>query len=685
MPITLQQIQVAQQQQFHAARDMNPRVRVIAGPGTGKSRCIEERVNFLLSRRVLPRDIFVISFTRATARDLKQRIVQYCTQFGNAQLALGVNVSTMHALALRTLRSANLLQGFPTDPTILDDWEQENIFDAEFTKRINITNSRASEIRRSYDAHWQTLQSLQLYASPPVSTTEQQGFDSFHSATKLVYSCVLPGEVVRLCVDQMRIGNINPGHLPGIRHLIVDEYQDLNECDQEFVQRIANAGANLFVAGDDDQSIYSFRYAAPTGIQRFTTTYPGASPHQLQHCFRCTPAVLGAASSLMAVAANRLPKALQSLYASAQPPVQGSFHVWRFSTGAEEARAVAESCHALIAAGLAPKDILILLCNTRAQLPLLIQELGTLGLPFERPRGGWMLDSLMARLVFSLLRLLKGPQDYVSHRTVLGLQHGVGVGTCASIANKVVSANLNFRDLFYVLYPTGVFSSREDRAIQKTMAVVQQLSSWSLTDTIQIRGPDIAAIVSNTFNASASQAGQAAMAEWQALASLLPQGMNLEELLSYLWSDTEAGQLQILDAVASRLGLTSSTASHQQNPSQRIRILTMHGAKGLGGCVVFVPGLEQGLMPNPRALQAPGLMEEQRRLLYVSIARTRAACILSLVRTRIGQQAFALANGPRVNLPPSPFLIDIGIPAQSRTGSLTPAEVSTIMNDCANL
>ena len=82
MPITAQQILVAQQQQFLAARDLNPRVRLIAGPGTGKSRCLEERVDYLLSTGVLPAQIFVISFTRASARDLDQRIVSYCTQTG---------------------------------------------------------------------------------------------------------------------------------------------------------------------------------------------------------------------------------------------------------------------------------------------------------------------------------------------------------------------------------------------------------------------------------------------------------------------------------------------------------------------------------------------------------------------------------------------------------------------------
>ena len=153
------QLQTAVQSQLQAARDMNQRVRLIAGPGTGKSRSIVDRVDYLLSQGTLPTELFVISFTRASAADLQRRIVDHCTQTGRGVLAQGISVSTMYSLALRTLKSANLLQGFPTaNPMILDDWEQTEIFDTELETTLTGSGmARAKEIRRAYDAYWQTL------------------------------------------------------------------------------------------------------------------------------------------------------------------------------------------------------------------------------------------------------------------------------------------------------------------------------------------------------------------------------------------------------------------------------------------------------------------------------------------------------------------------------------------------
>lgn len=297
-------ISSAQKAQTLAAQENGAQVRLIAGPGSGKSRTILTRVEHLVNNGVSPDNIYVISFTRASAYDLRTRILGGFRAPG--LLAKGqqvaANVTTMHSLALKLLAGANLLAGmYPAPPVILDQWRQTNIFDVEFARTAGITPARARQVRSAYDAYWQTLQALNIVGgdSPPTSA-EQAAFTSYYPTAKNLYCCLLPGEVVRSCVTEINQGNITSAHIPQIEQLIVDEYQDLNRCDQDFVDRLASFGANVFVAGDDDQSIYSFRHAAPDGIVNYLSTHPGAASHNLQHCFRCSTSILAAAQTLVA-------------------------------------------------------------------------------------------------------------------------------------------------------------------------------------------------------------------------------------------------------------------------------------------------------------------------------------------------------------------------------------------------
>ena len=139
--------------------------------------------------------------------------------------------------------------------------------------------------------------------------------------------------MVYKCVDSIQQGAIQQAQLPVIEHLIVDEFQDLNKCDQEFIWQLGQGGAVLFVAGDDDQSIYmSLRHADPSGIVDFAVRYPNSQTHILNDVFRCTPNVLNPASTMIAVNPNRVAKNAVSLYQGATPPVMGenSDRVFRF-------------------------------------------------------------------------------------------------------------------------------------------------------------------------------------------------------------------------------------------------------------------------------------------------------------------------------------------------------------------
>jgi DNA helicase-2/ATP-dependent DNA helicase PcrA len=636
---------------------------LVAGPGTGKSSVIEERIRWLLLEGVPADAIHAVSFTRASSRGLKERIVQSCKR-GDTAGANEVRVTTLHALALRTLRRANLLAAYPVEPLVLDDWEQENLFDAEYGNWQDVGKKRCEEIRREHEAYWSTNDwNPANYArpEPPIAEGERQSFADFHLKRTHTYSCVLPGEMVRTCVDNMRAGVLDAVALLGLRHLVVDEFQDLNPMDLDFIKELASQGAQVFIAGDDDQSIYSFRFASPAGIQDFASWYPSCGQHTLEACFRCTPSILVAGQALLTGYAqpNRIPKALASLYIEAEPPLEGVVHRWHFPSAVGEARAIAKSCLDLVNAGIDPRSILVLLNNKLQQLPVIEDAFNEYELAFDSPRSSRFIDLEPGRYVLALARLICRKDDYVAHRLLLGLPRGVGVATCNALTEAVIANNLNYRSIFYETLPSGVFRGRAQSALNRARSVCAQVTDWTPEDSIQQRTAAIAQLLRESFSEEAAN-------EWESLAAGLPEGMTFEELRDYLWADNEEQRALLLQGTMTRLGIPIPEAGLLP---PRIRIMTMHGAKGLSAQVVFVPGLEQDLIPGPRRQPYPGLVLEAARLVYVSVTRARAACVISYARSRTvyGMPEYARA--------PSPFTTRLGGRFSPRTEGLTAPEV----------
>jgi DNA helicase-2/ATP-dependent DNA helicase PcrA len=601
---------------------------------------------------------------------LLQRIQSYCSQ-QNQNGGNDVRVSTLHSLALRLLRAAGLLQ-YPANPLVLDDFELEKVFDAEFRQGQQMRKERSEEIRREHEAFWSTGQWAPpnyIPPTPPISAQERAAFIAFYGPRSQAYSCVLPGEMVRQCLSQIMAGNLDPVGLIHLEQLIVDEYQDLNPIDIKFVDEMIARHAVAFVAGDDDQSIYSFRFASPGGIQTFTEKYAAAS-HTLTDCFRCTPAVVSVANALIATypSQNRIPKALQSLYEAAVPRLAGTVHRWRFSTANAESAAVASSCRALIDAGLGPGDILILLSNSKKLLPSLRDAFDAASLAFEPPKSEGFSDTDAGRLVLAIFRIVCDADDYVAHRLVLGLPNGVGVGTCNGIAEAVIANCLNYKEIFYNLLLPNVFQAREMTALNRARAVCGQIIGWQSTDTLNRRGVEISQIISNAFTVTEANA-------WDAYASDLPQDINIVELRDWLWTDTDEQRATVLASVYTRLNQPIPTTA---TVPPRVRIMTMHGVKGLSARVVFVPGLEDDILPGPWRKPYPGLVLEAARLLYVSITRARAACIASYSGRR-------MIHGQSLSMAASRFTTSLGGPFISRNGGLVPNEVQGIMNDVAQL
>lgn len=670
MGFTQQQIDAAKLIQTQAAHDASPQVRLVAGPGTGKSFSIGERVKWLLDNGVAANNIFAVSFTRAAAEDLQKGILKYCAAIPAAS---AINVSTLHSLALSILAKGGKLTQYPANPKILDDWEQRNIFDEELKSSSAFSIKRCGELRLHFEAIWSTGNPPLPFISSPtpvISAAEQASFFNFHSGRTQLYACILPGEAVRQCVVHISAGILNPQNLLGIEHLIVDEYQDLNNCDVELVDIIAQSGVNVLVSGDDDQSIYSFRYAYPIGIQTFPIRHANSGQHALQLCFRCTPSVLGAASNLLAnnASPNRIPKALQSAYLNSAPPIQGSVIPLSFPNDNIEAEAVAQSVSSLIAGGLAPEDILILLSSRHAQLTKLQTATNNaeIMLDVQKPLG--LSSNKIIRFVYSMLRLLRNPDDYLAYRTLLGLRSGVGIGTCVSIANKVLANSLNYKNQFGAGLSAGVFSAREVKAVQGVINIINSMAGWDVEDLLGQRATDIGNIIST----HTSQAQETAWITWK---DQLPADMNLKELENILGSRSEKEARQTLMEVYERI---EEPMPQDLDPTNRVKVMTLHFSKGLSSKVVFIPGLEEQLIPGPYRAPYPGQVEEAARLLYVGITRARADCIISYASQRF-------VNGYTANHHPSRFAAHLGVVFQQRNQGLSPAEVAGILNNCNNL
>jgi len=302
----------------------------------------------------------------------------------------------------------------------------------------------------------------------------------------------------------------------------------------------------------------------------------------------------------------------------------------------------------------------VLISNQQALLPVLNDEFQAAGVAYEPPRAEGFLDSQTGRLVLAIIRIFCDSDDYVAHRVLLGLRPGVGIGTCNAVTDTVVANNLNYRSIFYQPLPAGVFTGRPLTALNNARVLCSQIQSWQATDTVGQHVADVAAIVTSVFSPDEAQA-------WQTYANALPVGMTLEELRDYLWADTDEQQAALLQAVLTRLNLPIPAAGVLP---PRVRVMTMHGAKGLSGKVVFRPGLEEEILPGPWRQPYPGLVLEAARLLYVSITRARAACIISYAQTRIIHGQF----GQRT---PSRFTANLGGPFLARATGLSAAEATS--------
>ena len=526
---------------------------------------------------------------------------------------------------------------YPVEPSVLSGWELEETFDKEFKQEhgdvLAKRNGRAisgrpEQIRRFHEALWCTEGESQTDYRPKVAITDEEKnrFERFRRIFSKTYSAVLPGELVAECVQRIDTGVLDPAGMLGIQHFLVDEFQDLNYADNRFVEAIASDGTRpkTYVLGDDDQSIYAFRFAYPPGIQQFQCD----ASYTLSECFRCTPEILQVATNFIQRNStnSRIPKDILPHHKNVPSVVRRH----QFRSEKREADFIARSCKQLVENGIDPENILILISSRNTQLKPIVDAFDAVeGIKIDTPPDDKKLyfDYKWTKYIIAVLRVANDFNfvDYIAHRLVLGFLSGVGVSTCSNIKNKVVDNNLNYLDIFYHDLPSNVFSGSEKRAIAKAKLVFEKVTQWTDQDTLSDRVEEISQLIQENYSSTDY------VKEWDDFVSELPEDMLISELIPFLSAQHRSQASTLLTKVYERLELEPP---ENELMSSRVQIMTMHGAKGLNTQIVFVPGLENEIIPGQRRKSRQGMVFEAARLLYVAITRASVGCVLTFARSR---------------------------------------------------
>ncbi len=591
-------------EQRQAASHWGSSARVLAGPGTGKTRSLIQRVAYLLQEREVPPDqIVVLTFTRAAARELRERLTQH---LGVLEDDLPL-VCTLHSFALRTLLQYQAQSAIIQPLRVADDYEEKHVLFHEIGQMIGKPASEVGKALRGFEATWNTLN--QEHEAWQAVDFRREFEMALRSLSKF-YGFTLRGELVfRL----LRLLNGNPliGQNLGVRHVLVDEYQDLNHCDQQVIARLEEFGAYLYVVGDDDQSIYHFRHAYPDGIRQFTNSRPGCGDYRLTTCHRCPTAIVNLATNLIGWDRTRVSRDLQP-ESSAIP---GEVYALQFQGYADEADGIANICKTYVDADLLrPQDISILL-SRRSLAKRIAEGLEKAGLPAVVLVPIWPLGGRddppkhEGRLIYCVLRLLVDQYDALAARTWMGLQNGVGLGTIKHIREFCRSNDRTLWDGLSSISadPTLIPRGRIVKAhFDELSEILDELRSAETVENVldHLVGPA-------KDNPGAEKA-------------------QVRQFLDYV---IEKEQVESVDGLVQTLQ-TFDVEAETQLTANAVRVMTMHKAKGLSSEMVIIPALEQDLMP--------GRFSEDlaRRMMYVAMTRSRRVLIFTHSLTRTGAQSY---------------------------------------------
>ena len=617
-----------------AAVHAGSHARLLAGPGTGKTFTLTRHMCFLIAEKQVPADrILAITFTRAAARELRQRIASELGEEENPR------IFTLHAFALRQLlKNATIITALPQPLRIADDWEERNIVHEDLKSMLGLARIKdARDLLSELSADWQSL------------TADEADWEKRHPVPRFlgawrehrqVYGYTLRSELVyqlKKALEQR--GDFE---LEGpIGHLLVDEYQDLNRCDLAVVQQIASRGVELFIAGDDDQSIYGFRKAHPEGIRRFPRDYSGATEIELEVCKRCDRAIL----DIGLFVARQDPRRIEKRIRSEPGTEEGEVALLHFDNDDAEARGITDLCTRLTErCNLKPHDILILLrADRNGVFSRMIREqlqVASIGVAAATDTTN-PLDEVSGRALLAFLELAVRQDSNLAWHSLLQIWcDGIGPRAVNAVYDLARSRSESFAQTAIAAHAdTAILPTKHRSRLSNAIGkVVRQLEILFPEDTRSDHETcdELMEVIRSAANSIVADDG-----EREAI------------LLKFEHAVEEYGVTSIETLV--RAIRVESENIEQELAEGKVNILTMHRAKGLTAEAVIIAAAEDEYIPG-RALGEE--IDDERRLLYVSLTRAKHYLFVSYCDRRTGQQRYTGRHSGSVARTLSRFLVD---------------------------
>ena len=617
-------LQNLNEKQLSAVTHNDGSMLVLAGAGSGKTKVLTTRIVWLINHHQLKEhEILAVTFSNKAAKEMHHRVA--------SQLSINTRsmwIGTFHSISLRLLTKHHKEAGLPSYFQILDVQDQLNIL-KRIIKAANLDEDRYSARELQKFINQQKENGIRANQITPDGMRQKIWLDLYIEYETI---CNKDGLVdfTELLLRSYEMLSINPDILNVYRnqfkHILVDEFQDTNHLQYQWLKLLGSTCGNMFAVGDDDQSIYSFRGARVANMQTFLSDFGVADPIRMEQNYRSTPNILTAANAIIGRNSERIGKTLWTDKSDGD-----KISLYEGYTEEDEAYFVADEIKSLQCSG---KDLstIAILYRSNAQSRIFEQLFYSRNIPYRVYGGLRFFDRQEIKHVLSYLRLILNKNDNEAFLRVVNVPaRGLGAKT---IENLQAVANEKNTSLFEAC---SLMDGKNAINLAKFTNLVNKIDQkdLSLPDLVNL-------VIEETGIAEMYRLDKKNGSE---------KLENLNELISAVTNFKIEDENNSLATFLSHAVLESGE-TQSQNYEQPVQLMTVHAAKGLEFEAVFIVGLEDGLFPHENCFESMQGLEEERRLMYVAI--TRACKKLYLLRA-----CSRLMWGKRISAPVSRFVNEI--------------------------